>query len=204
MEKYYDLIKNNLINFDNLIIEKYASLKLNETEAMILIKINRLLQRDIKSISVKKLVKNMTINENDLANYLMRLIDFGFLKIDFEAQRELYSLDGTYQKLANLLYGEDNNQENKLKENRLVATTKKLEQGFNKVLSPIEVEIVRKWFYEFEYDYKDIEEFVNSAISSKNRGVKYIDRALVNRYSNKADEDMYALKDLWKDYHGKN
>ena len=87
MEKYYDLIKNNLINFDNLIIEKYASLKLNETEAMILIKINRLLQRDIKSISVKKLVKNMTINENDLANYLMRLIDFGFLKIDFEAQR---------------------------------------------------------------------------------------------------------------------
>ena len=57
MEKYYDLIKNNLINFDNLIIEKYASLKLNETEAMILIKINRLLQRDIKSISVKKLVK---------------------------------------------------------------------------------------------------------------------------------------------------
>ena len=39
----------------------------------------------------------------------MRLIDFGFLKIDFASQKELYSLDGTYEKLANLLYGEDNN-----------------------------------------------------------------------------------------------
>ncbi|HHU21449.1 MAG TPA: hypothetical protein GXZ51_03280 [Acholeplasma sp.] len=204
MEKYYDLIKNNLINFDNLIIEKYASLKLNETEAMILIKINRLLQKDITSISVKKLAKNMSVSETDLANYLMRLIDFGFLKIDFASQKELYSLDGTYEKLANLLYGEDNNQDNQLKENRLVATVKKLEQGFNKVLSPVDVEIVRKWFYEFDYEYKDIEEFVNKALSSKNKGVKYIDRALVNKYSEKSDDDMTALQDLWKEYHGKN
>ena len=90
MEKYYDLIKNNLINFDNLIIEKYASLKLNETEAMILIKINRLLQKDITSISVKKLAKNMSVSETDLANYLMRLIDFGFLKIDFASQKVIF------------------------------------------------------------------------------------------------------------------
>jgi hypothetical protein len=41
----FNLIKNNIIQFDRLLIEKYYVLDLDETDAIILIRLNDLLKR---------------------------------------------------------------------------------------------------------------------------------------------------------------
>ena len=43
MSKYYMFLKNNLIDFEKLIIDKYSFLGLDEVEVIILVKLNKLL-----------------------------------------------------------------------------------------------------------------------------------------------------------------
>ena len=41
MKSYVDLMKENIIDFGNLILEKYYLLNLNEIECMVLYKLNK-------------------------------------------------------------------------------------------------------------------------------------------------------------------
>ena len=43
MSKYYMFLKNNLIDFEKLIIDKYSFLGLDEVEVIILVKLHKLL-----------------------------------------------------------------------------------------------------------------------------------------------------------------
>ena len=43
MSQYYTLLKNDIINFDQLLLDKYNVLGLDEVETIILIKLNKIL-----------------------------------------------------------------------------------------------------------------------------------------------------------------
>ena len=65
-----------------------------------------------------------------------------------------------------------------------------LEKELKKILSPLEREIIQRWYIEDEYSDEEISEAILKALKYKNRGVNYIDRLLhtTRRDSQKAEE----------------
>lgn len=190
MKRYYDLLKDNIIDFDKLILEKYYMLGLNEVEAIILIKLNNLLKKGERSLSLNEVVPFMSISEEECSERIVKLVEEGFIAIEFTnvKSKETFNLDETYRKLSLILLDENNAKASDEKKELLKETITLLEKELKKILSPIEREIVSKWYYEYQYDPKDIDEAIMNALKYKNRGIQYIDRTLFKN-NNKVEEN---------------
>lgn len=99
MSKYYMFLKNNLIDFEKLIIDKYSFLGLDEVEVIILVKLNKLLNSGNK-FSIDYFTKNMTITEDVIREKLVVLINNQFIDLKLVNKSEIYSLDDTFKRLA--------------------------------------------------------------------------------------------------------
>ena len=206
MEKYYEWIKNNVIDFNELLLEQYYLLGLTEVDVVLLIKLHNLIDKDVNTIFISKLFNKMSISEEELSNCLVRLIDMDFINISLDQnKKEQYSLNGIYKKLSFLLSTNENDKKDYLVQERVKATIKKLESSLNKILSPLELQMINRWFYEYNYKYNDIDKTINKALINKNCGVKYIDRSLHNLLNNNEhNEDLNDLKKLFNTVYGKN
>lgn len=206
MEKYYELIKNNVIDFNELLLDKYYLLGLKEVDVVLLIKIHHLIDNDIDAISISKLYSKMSINEEELSNCLVKLIDMDYINISLNKdKKEVYSLNGTYKKLSFLLSTNENDKKDHLIQERVKVTIKNLESSLNKMLSPLELQMINRWFYEYNYKYDDIDKAINRALSNKNCGIKYIDRTLHNLVNKtEHNEDLNDLKKLFNTVYGQN
>lgn len=206
MEKYYELIKNNVIDFNELLLEQYYLLGLTEVDVVLLIKLHNLIDKDVNTIFISKLFNKMSISEEELSNCLVRLIDMDFINISLDQnKKEQYSLNGIYKKLSFLLSTNENDKKDYLVQERVKTTIKKLESSLNKILSPLELQMINRWFYEYNYEYDDIDKTINKALNNKNCGVKYIDRSLHNLLNNNEhNEDLNDLKKLFNTVYGKN
>ena len=80
MSRYYMFLKNNLIDFEKLIIDKYSFLGLDEIEVIILVKLNKLLNSGNK-FSIEYFTKNMTITEDIIREKLVTLINNQFIDL---------------------------------------------------------------------------------------------------------------------------
>ena len=78
MSKYYMFLKNNLIDFEKLIIDKYSFLGLDEVEVIILVKLHKLLSTGNK-FSIDYISKNMTVSETIIRDKLVTLINNQFI-----------------------------------------------------------------------------------------------------------------------------
>ena len=81
MSQYYMLIKNNLISFDKLMIDKYNQIGLNETDAIILIKLNGLLNEGITKLESKYLEPSMSITNNTISKRIVDLVKNGYISL---------------------------------------------------------------------------------------------------------------------------
>lgn len=176
----YNLIKNNLIQFDKLIIEQYYKLSIDEVDTIILIRLNDLLQRNIHELNDEEIAESMKINKNELGKRIVNLVKNGFITLELSSvgSKEVFSLDETYKRLALIITGaseksKDNNLKNKIKE-----TVELLERELKKILSPLELEMVQRWYLEDKYSDDEISDAILKTLKYKNRGVSYIDRLL--------------------------
>lgn len=201
MKRYYDLLKDNIIDFDKLILEKYYMLGLNEVEAIILIKLNNLLKKGERSLSLNEVVPFMSISEEECSERIVKLVEEGFIAIEFTnvKSKETFNLDETYRKLSLILLDENNAKASDEKKELLKETITLLEKELKKILSPIEREIVSKWYYEYQYDSKDIDEAIMNALKYKNRGIQYIDRTLFKNNNKEVQEETNTeIEELFK------
>lgn len=201
MKSYYDLLKDNIIDFDRLMLEKYYMLGLNEIDTVILIKLNNLLKKGERSLSLNEVVPFMSISEEECSKRIVKLVEEGFIAIEFTnvKSKETFSLDETYRKLSLILLDEDSAKDSDDKKELLKDTITLLEKELKKILSPIEREIVSKWYYEYKYDQKDIDEAILKALKLKNRGIQFIDRTLFkNTHQDTLDETNTEIEELFK------
>ena len=102
MSKYYIFLKNNIIDFEKLLIDKYSFLGLDEVEVIILLKLNKLINSGSK-FSIEYFTKNMTITEDVIREKLVTLINNGFIDLKLVNRSEIYCLDDTFKRLSDLL-----------------------------------------------------------------------------------------------------
>ncbi|MGD9886804.1 MAG: DnaD domain protein [Bacilli bacterium] len=176
----YTLLKNNIIDFDRLLLDKYRFLKLDEANAIILIKLNNMLRQGKRYLIVEELAESMSLSKQDLARRIVQLVNEGFVALEMSSvdSKEQFSLDETYKRLSYLLEGvKQTNQENNVNE-KIQQIVKVLEKEFKKILSPIELEMVSRWYIEYKYTDLAIEEAIIKTLRYKNRSINYVDRLL--------------------------
>ncbi|HNZ50079.1 MAG TPA: DnaD domain protein [Bacilli bacterium] len=176
----YTLLKNNIIDFDRLLLEKYRALKLDEANTIILIKLNNLLKQGKRFLVVEELVETMALSKEEVAKRIVQLVNDGFVALELSEidAKEQFNLDETYKRLSYLLEGvKQANQENHVND-KIKALVKVLEKEFKKILSPIELEMVSKWHIEYQYTDAAIEEAIIKTLRYKNRSINYVDRLL--------------------------
>ncbi|MDD3171208.1 MAG: DnaD domain protein [Bacilli bacterium] len=197
MNRYYDLLKNNIIDFNKILLEKYHQIGLNELDAIILMKINSFLNQGEKSVSFNQLVSTMTVDEEQCSERVIDLVNKGFITLEISPKnsKETYSLNELYRKLSFILEGEDEKEDQKTKKNVVKKTIKDMERELKKILTPLEVQMVNKWYFDYNYEYEEVCDALLEAIKNKNRGLAFIDRWLYKQH-NKKDENVEINPDI--------
>lgn len=202
MSKFYMLIKNNLIDFDKLLIEKYYLLGLDEVELVILIKLNKLLNSGNK-FSIEYLCNNMTVDKEVISDKLVTLINNQFITLKLVNKNEIYSLDDTFKKLASLLEGEEIEEQDEDDKNLVAIIVSMLEREFKKILSPLELELVSKWIYDDKFSYDEINDAILETLKLKKKNIQNVDMILNRKENNNQNTPNEGLQDLFNQVYGK-
>ena len=189
MKTYYELMKEDLINFDKVLFDYYHRLDLNETEVVILYHLHNLLIKNERSFNVNKLVEKMSINYDEVSNVIINLVNKDFLGLELHNGVEVFNLDGLYKQLSFVLEGKEE-KENKEQVNlELKNLIKTLEEKFCKIVTPNELTIVKKWFYDYKYDMEMINEEIDKISKKKTGSIAMVDRSLYLRTKKPIDDD---------------
>lgn len=202
MSKYYMFLKNNTIDFEKLLIDKYSFLGLDEVEVIILVKLNKLLNSGNK-FSIDYFTKNMTITEDVIREKLVTLINNQFIDLKLVNKSEIYSLDDTFKRLSSLLEKEENEEEKEDFNADCAKVVALLEKEFKKILSPLDLELVHRWIYEDKFDYAKIYNAIIETLKYKKTSIQYVDVILNKKEQpNKSSNSKEGLQDLFNQVYG--
>lgn len=186
LEIMKDLIKKNIVDFSELVLNNYYKLGLNETDAVIIIKLNYLLGTNKTYISPKELSESLSVSAQTTSKRLNSLIDRGFIKLKLikkknGKQTESFNLDFLIERILKSDYEEkavDKIEKNKTLEGRLV---KLFEEEFKKPLSVLDIQTITKWLNEDKYTYEIIKDSLFEALRSRKLNIKYVDGILLKQ-----------------------
>ncbi len=208
MRTYTDLIKEEIIDFKKLLLEKYYLLSLNETEAFVIM---RLYERSkfTNTLVIPEIVKKMSIKEDELGDIIAKLVAKGLLTLTIcdenDTFTEEFSLEETYKELAYLLENNDKVKEKNEQSIMMKNLVKKIELVSNRQLSPFEYEIIRKWVYEYKYDIGLIESLIIKSSKLKKITCEMIDRMLyAETHSTVTEDDVRKAQELLEKKYGKS
>ena len=187
MKTYFELIKEELINFDKILFDYYHKLNLNETECLVIYHLHTLLINNDNSFNVSKLENKMSINYDEISNVIINLVNKGFIHLELKNDTEVFNLDGTYKQLSFILENNEQNDNNKTINLEFKNLVKILEEKFNKIITPNELTIVKKWFYDYKYDINIINEEVEKISKKKTGSIAMVDRSLYIRTKEPTD-----------------
>ena len=209
MKSYVDLMKENIIDFGNLILEKYYLLNLNEIECMVLYKLNKYSKEVNNILNLSDLEKKMKLDINQLGDVLAGLVSKGFVTLKMSDDEkgtliEEFSLEDAYKELSYVLENGERKIENDQVNKDFQEVLKLLESKNNKPLSPIEMQTIQKWFFEYKYDFELIKEQIEKTYKNKNASVSIVDRQLFakSRETLTSDE-IEAAQEILKRKYGK-
>lgn len=180
MRQYCQLIKNGTISFTSLLIEKYHLLNLNETDVIILIKLHQLLNEGTKKLVAKDIAPTMSISLNTISKRIVDLVNNGYitLSISKDNHQEEFSLDGVYKLLAAILEDGDGAIKMETNDNDIKKIVSLLEETTKKVISQVDLDIVRHWVMVDKITVSQVEEALTQCVKMKKVDVKYIDLIL--------------------------
>lgn len=209
MSQYYMLLKNGMVDFDKLLIEKYSFIGLDEVEAMFLIKIKKIFDSNTKiseTLIINELVNVMSIDEKQIIELLVKLINSQFISLKIVDNKETYSLDDTYKRLASLLDEDNFTEEKEQKETELKKAVSFIEKECEKLISPTELEVIKHWIDVDKYTFSQIKEATLECLKLKKKSIKNIDMML-NKFKKteevKKSQTKENLQDLFNSVYGK-
>lgn len=205
MNQYYMLIKNKFIDFDKLVIEKYHMLGLNEVDAIILIKLQKLLDEGEKKLDASLLAPTMSLTATTISKRIVDLVKNGFITLSLSNidASEVFCLDETYKRFANIIADDEKKEINIENSNLVKKVATLIEQEFNKVLGPNELETIKHWVFIDKYSYEKIEETVFKCVKFKKMNVSYVDVMLTDAQIPKESQPKSNLQELFKNVYRK-
>lgn len=168
----------NQIQIPTKLLSTYKSFGLNEQEVMVILQIHRFAQEKNDFPTPTQIAAHLTIDEENCANILRKLIQKGLLAIDElknnqDQLSEAYSLNPLWEKIFSDNTPKDDN------EQQLIGNIFILfEQEFGRPISPFEIETINTWLDVDEIAPELIKAGLREAVLMGKLNFTYIDRIL--------------------------
>lgn len=132
-------------NIDSLLMDKHKEMNLSTNEAIILLSLVSLSRKN-NIFSLSSVVKKVDKSEKSVSKYINALINKGFVSTYLEKNKEnktneIFSLDGTFDKIEKILSKNKNNIDKKIDKKRNIVL--KIEENIKRMLRPNELEELR-------------------------------------------------------------
>ena len=139
------LFYNYNFNIDSLLMDKHKEMNLSTNEAIILLSLVSLSRKN-NIFSLNSVVKKVDKSEKSVSKYINSLINKGFVSTYLEKNKEnktneIFSLDGTFDKIEKILSKNKNNIDKKIDKKRNIVL--KIEENIKRMLRPNELEELR-------------------------------------------------------------
>lgn len=177
----YQRMLGNPFSFPGILMNKYVSLGLNETEMMVILHICFFQQQGIMFPTTDELAKKVTLSERDVALILRKLVQRNLLQIEDvqedNMRSQAYSLNGLWHlAFAETVYPEPEKKKTDKEEEAAIFIL--FEQEFGRPLSPFEIETVTLWLDEDMQPPSLIKAALREAVLMSKLNFRYIDRIL--------------------------
>lgn len=203
-------INNNTIDFTELILNNYYKLGIDETDAVMVIKLQYLLNNNITFISSSQLSKMLSISTQTTSKRLKALIEKGYIQMEVVEkkngkQSESFNLDFLIESI--LLSGSIESNGRKVKDNKTLESklVTLFEEEFKKPLSVLDIQTITKWLNEDKYVFEDIKDALFDAVRSRKLTIKYVDGILLRKDDKpekrtfKKTAKLSNLKKIWEE-----
>ncbi|QXE00247.1 DnaD domain-containing protein [Terribacillus sp. DMT04] len=176
----YQQILGNPISFPGILMERYTTLGLNETEMMVILHICFFQQQGTMFPTTDELAARVTLSERDVALILRKLVQRNMIQIDdvqdSAVRSQAYSLNGLWNLVfQETVYPEPEKNTDKEEEAAIFIL---FEQEFGRPLSPFEIETVTLWLDEDMQPPSLIKAALREAVLMSKLNFRYIDRIL--------------------------
>ena len=212
MRSYLDLIKEGIIDFQKILLDKYYILGLNESECLVLLRLyqnSNKTNKDLKNIlDLTQLKKTTSLDQDALGDIVAKLVSKGFITRNIDESNgtftESYSLEDTYKELAYVLENNDVVKVDNETSIQMKKTVKNIEVIVKKMLTPFELEMIKKWYYDYKYEQEKIINAIAKVSKMKSPSVQAIDRVLYSDTHTSIDEnDISKAQEILKRKYGK-
>ncbi len=193
MNQYQEMLEKGIIGFERLLIETYHLLEITEVDVVILIKLNDYLKKRKNVLVLNDIISTMSIKEDAFSKRVAFLVSKGLVNLELDKDNnETFSLKGLYSRLAIVLENGKDDLNKKHSDSEMYSIINTIEKESKTILSPIELEIVSKWFFEYKYSFDLIESMVLKSLKDKKANVRYIDKLLAK--SDKKPEKTFSAE----------
>lgn len=176
------LTQKNVV-ISSLLVDNYRTLKLSDSEFMLIIHIMNFQTKGIEFPTFKEISDKMSISEDVCMEMFMSLLSKGYVQIDnytndFNVICEKYNFSPLYTMLAFQLEKEevDAQKAESAKNNENLYPI--FEQEFGRPLSPIEIEILRQWLEVDHHSPDVIKAALKESVIAQALNFKYLERIL--------------------------
>ena len=176
----YGLWKDNLLDFNTLLLTTYKELGLNEQEYVLLVLLARLLKTNPSGWTFSDISTHMTIDEANCSVLFINLVERQYItvssKMDERGKRfEEYSIAPLFEKIETLL-----------RQQKTQATSTQREEIFSMIeqefgiLSPLDIDTIHLWMTEDNFDPELIKLAIREMNSYQIKSIRYIDKILLD------------------------
>lgn len=169
----------NQIQIPTKLLSTYKSFGLNEQDVMVILQIHRFAQENNDFPTPAQIAEHLTLNEEECANILRKLIQKGLLAIEElkNNQNQLseeYSLNPLWEKIF-----QDNHEDMEKDDEQDIGNTFILfEQEFGRPITPFEIETINTWLDVDEIAPELIKAGLRESVLMGKLNFTYIDRIL--------------------------
>lgn len=197
-----NFINKKIVDFSELILENYHKLDIDETDAIILIKLQKMLENNDVFINPKKLSESLSISALKTSRRLSVLMDKGFIQLELVKgtngkQTEQYNLDMIYERI--LLHDYNERKGGNLHKTNEKELVELFESEFRKPLGVLDIQTITKWLNDDKYTFEQIKEALFVAVKSRKLSIKYVDGILLKEEEETPKE--YKKTNLMRDFH---
>ncbi|WP_110927647.1 DnaD domain-containing protein [Bacillus massiliglaciei] len=173
----YAWFKEGNITVPSFLLVHYRTLGLNEQELVLLLQLQNFIDKGQPYPAPSQLSERMSLQEEDCAFMIQKLIQKGYIHIEGENNQEYYTLDSLYEKMLDCFLKMQNKIENEETAETASSLYTVFEKEFGRPLSPFECETLAMWM-EDDHQPDIVKAALKEAVVSGKLNFRYIDRIL--------------------------
>ncbi|MDV3167041.1 MAG: DnaD domain protein [Vigna little leaf phytoplasma] len=192
------LYEEGFLNIEKILLQEYKNIDLELKELMLLF----FLFQDYhdKIFSSLHLANKTNLSKNEVEVILESLLKKQFFSLAQEERKnkivEIFDLDNTFIKLEKLFLKRKKEKQEREQRHYISETIESLEKLKGTVLTVYELEIVKNWYLENNFNHKDIMKVIDYANTNQKKSIYYVERMLNYEYNLKNENDEKTDKIL--------